>query len=177
MTEKIIEQNVNETRRRDSESLAFLVVKIIFVLVLTAFLYFVYYGDEAKDIDLAEFETTLTSETEIKALMKKADDRDLMQFIGLNAADYDQLIYYRNTKALAVEELLIVKVGNQAQLSGVEEAVQKRIESQITAYSGYGLEQVAMLENAALKKIGNYYFYCTAADADKYKEVFLNALQ
>lgn len=171
------EEMNNIKKSRDPKGLGFFLLKILFIAVLAGFLFVVYKGAEDEDVDLAEIDAALKADTEFTAVLKDQSDRDLMQFIGLNAADYEQVLYYRNTQALAVDEVLVVKAKEGTSVDGVETAVRKRIESQITAYSGYAPEQVKMLKNAAVKKVGNYVIYCTADKADKYKEVVLDAIQ
>ena len=161
----------------DTHALGSLLCKVLFIAVLAGFLVFVYSRASAKDVDLEKVETKLTETTDIMTLMTEASDRDLMQFIGLDASSYDQVIYYRNTTALAVDELLIVKAKDESQLSDVEDAVNARIKSQIKAYDSYGPAQVKQLKNALQLEKGNYYFYCTGDSANKYEEVLLNAVQ
>lgn len=158
-------------------SLGALLMKLVFIAILAAFLVFVYSRASAKDVNLEDVEAQLIGTTDIATLMTESSDRDLMQFMGLDATSYEQVIYYRNTTALAVEELLIVKAKDESQLSGVEDAVNSRIKSQIKAYDSYGPAQVKQLKNALLLKKGNYYFYCTGDNANKYEEVLLNAVQ
>lgn len=163
-----------ETKQFNNKSL---LIKAAFVAILVAFLVFIISGASAKDVDLAVVNKNLKSSTDITKLMEKASARDLKQFIGIDAHDYNQVIYYRNITALAVDELLIVKAEESSQLSSVEGAVNERISSQIKTYESYGPEQVKLLKNAIQLKKGNYYFYCTADKADEYEEVLLNAVQ
>lgn len=173
---EVASTNTSEEQRFERERNVSLAVKACFILILALFLVFVYSRSDASDADLIKVDESLKTETDCMSVMSKADDRDLIQFIGLNSDSFEQVIYYRSTKALAVEELLIVKAKSQDQLSDVEEAVQERIDAQIKAYSGYGPEQVKQLENAVRTKKGNYYFYCTADEAEDYEEVLLNAI-
>ncbi len=174
---KINSEKKNISTSRDQSGLGFLLLKILFVAILGTFLFFVYHSADAKDVDLTSVEAELKSKTQMTSIMRVQTDRDLMQFIGLTASDYEQVIYYRNTQALAVDELLIIKAKDQGQLAGASDAVQKRIDSQITAYDSYGPEQVKLLKNASVKTVGEYLIYCTAEDSDKYEEVVLNAIQ
>ena len=168
---------VKQAVKGDGRGLGFFVLKILFIAVLGAFLVFIYRGEDVKDVSLEDIETALTEKTEITKVMDKASDRDLMQFIGLNAPDYDEYIYYRNTTALAVDELLIVKSGDDNKVKDAEGAVRKRIDAQINAYQGYGPEQVQLLKSATVKKLGPYLIYITAKDATEYEEVILNVIQ
>lgn len=152
-------------------------IKVGFILILIVFLVMIYSANNARNVDLKGIETSLLKEEGLSKEMSEASDRDLTRFIGLNPEDYKQVIYYRNTKELAVEELLIVKVASKDQLDGIAEAVESRVDDEIDVYSSYGPKQVAQLESAVMREKGNYYFYCTSDKAEKYEEVFMNAVQ
>lgn len=153
-----------------------MLIKIAFIAILAAFLFVVFSAANAKDVDLSDVNNTLKKNTDITSVMRKMDERDLMQFMGLNANDHSQVLYYRNTTALAVDEFLIVKSNDDADLDTVQEAVNARISSQLKVYESYGPEQCALLKNAIQIEKGNYYCYCTAKDAELYEEVLLNAI-
>lgn len=154
-----------------------MLIKIAFIVILAAFLFVIFSAANAKDVDLDKVSTSLKKNTDITTVMKKMDDRDLMQFMTLDVNDFSQVVYYRNTTALAVDELLIVKARDNDGLDKAAEAVDARIASQIKVYESYGPEQCALLKNAVQTKKGKYYFYCTAEKADVYEEVLLDAIQ
>ena len=152
-------------------------IKIASIVILAAFIFVLFSAANAKDIDLAVVEKTLKNNTDITDVMRKMKDRELMQFTGLNASDYEQVIYYRNTTALAVDEFLVVKARNVEELDEVEESIESRISTQLKYYDSYGPEQCALLKNAVQTKKGKYYCYCVAENADQYKEVLIDAIQ
>lgn len=153
-----------------------LVIKIVLVAALLLFLFFVYRGNSAKDVPVKDIESALVKQTNIEKIMEPCGDRDLLQFMGLDYRDYDSYVYYKTSEALGVDELLIVKVKNRSDLTGVEDAVDKRVSSQITKFDSYGPSQVRELNNAIIEKKGKYLFYCTAKSPEKYEEVFRNAI-
>ena len=108
--------------------------------------------------------------------MKACGDRDLLQFMGLDYRNYDSYIYYKSGEALGVDELLIVKAKDPQDLTAVQDAVDKRVDSQIRKFDSYGPEQVKELDNSIIRKKGRYLFYCTAKSPEKYEEVFKNAI-
>lgn len=152
-----------------------MVKKTAFTLILIIFLTAVYSHGNAKDVPLDKINDILQEQTSLKT-MEQADDRKLMQFMGLNSSMYSEFLYYQGTEALSVDELLIIKVKNKNDLSGIKDAVEKRIEEQIKTFESYGPVQVSLLKNAIIETKGNYLFYCTGKDAEKYKEVFFHAI-
>ena len=153
-----------------------MIKKILSVIVLVLFLAGVYANGNAKDISMPEIEQQLQNHTAFNK-MTKCDNRNLMQFFGLDYQQYDSYLYYKSSEALSVEEILIVKAKEKSDLSGVQDAVDTRIDSQISTFEGYGPTQVAQLKNAVVVTKGNYLFYCTGDDAEDLEEVFEDAVQ
>ncbi len=149
--------------------------KAFFIVVLAVFLAFVYTGQNAGDVPMEEIEKQLVEQTELTE-MQKCGNRTLMQFYGLDYEQFDSYIYYKSDKALSVEELLIVKAKDKADLASVKEAAESRIQSQIKTYEGYGPKQVAMLKNAIVTLRGSYLFCCIADAPETYKEVFADVI-
>lgn len=152
-----------------------MIKKVIFVIILIGFLVIVYSNGNAKDVSMDQIEETMTKNTEIEK-MEKASNRDLMQFINLDYEQVNSYIYYRNTAALSVEEILIVKVNDDSQLDSIKDIVEERIDNEIKTFEGYGAAQVSMLKNAIITTKGNYLFYCASKSPEKYEEVFLNVI-
>lgn len=152
-------------------------IKAGFILALIVFLALIYGTNRTNDVDLSKLEKTIVKECNLNQEMSKASDRDLARFLGIDAESVKQVVYYRSTKELAVEELLIVKTDSTSAANAIGEAVESRVKSQIDTYASYGPAQVAQLENCIKYRVGPYYFYCTSDNAAKYEEVFDNAVQ
>jgi hypothetical protein len=151
------------------------IIKLALIAVLAVFLVLVYSRNNAKDIDLAEINDALLSGTNAQELVE-CDERDLLNFMNLDFNSFDSFLYYKNNEALSVEELLIIKGDDSEDISAAQDAVEKRVASQIKMFESYGPEQVKQLKNAVITKKGNYLFYCVSDDAETYEEVFLNAI-
>ena len=153
-----------------------MIKKAVFVLILILFLAGVYESAGANDIPMEDIETQLTTACDMTH-MTKSYNRNLMQFFGLDYEQYDSHLYYKGKEALSVDEVLIVKAHEKSDLDGVKDAVEKRIASQTATFDGYGPAQVALLSDAVIITKGNYLFYCTDQHAEKFGEVFCDAVQ
>lgn len=152
-----------------------LITKIVLILVLIVFLAAVYSRANAKNVPMSTIESDLRSKTDMGS-MENCNNRQLMQFIGLDYSNYDSFIYYKSKEALGVEEVLVIKVKHRSDLSAVQDAVDKRISEQVSTFESYGPSQVAMLKNALVTKKGRYLFYCVGSDPEKYEGVFKHAV-
>ena len=163
------------TKKNNIKAKASLIIKAAFICVLAAFLASVYMMNDAEDVPMAKIEEKLLSETDLGD-MKKCNTRELLEFMGIDYSSYDEVLYYKSKVALDVTELMIVKSYDKKDLNSVQDAVEKRVASQINTYRDYGPEQVNQLKNAVIEKRGNYLFYCVAKDPEKYEEVFRHAV-
>lgn len=151
------------------------VIKVLFVVFLISFMAFVYSRASAKDVSLDKMEAAMIDKTNIEE-MQKCTDRQLKQFIGLDATSLKEFFYYKSKEALGVDEVLVVKVKNRSNLTAVQSAVESRVDSQIDLFDSYAPEQVKLLKDSVIIKKGSYIFYCTGKDRDKYEEVFKDAI-
>ena len=151
------------------------ITKIVLLAFLIAFLTTVYVKANAKNVPMSDIDSQLRSKTDVTS-MEKCNNRQLMQFIGLDHSNYNGYIYYKSKAALGVSEILIIKAAHHSDLDAVQDAVEKRIDSQIATFESYGPSQVAMLKNAIIIKRGRYLFYCVGKDPEKYEGVFKHAI-
>ena len=150
-------------------------VKLVFVLLLSAFLVVVYRQVDAEDVPLDVVRGRLEAETDLST-MEPCDGRALKQFIGIEPSEYVEFLYYKGSEALSVDELLIVRVEDKSTLDGLLDRVEARVDSQKSAFESYGPEQVRRLKDAVYFKKGEFLFYCVADDAGVYEEVFRDAI-
>ncbi|MBR3146759.1 MAG: DUF4358 domain-containing protein [Eubacterium sp.] len=165
----------DKSNRKILNTVISIVVKAAFIAVLIIFLAAVYDMNDARNVPMRDIENRLKSETDIEDL-KKCNTRELLEFIGIDYSGYKEVLYYKSRVALDVTELCIIKAASRKDLNDVQDAVEKRVDSQINTYRDYGPKQVNQLKNAVITKRGNYLFYCVADDAEKYEEVFRHAV-
>ena len=70
-----------------------------------------------------KIEAQLIKKTNIEKLQKQKP-RDLVQFIGLDANNYEAVLYYKSKEALSVDEVLVIKVKNKSDVKAVKDAVE-----------------------------------------------------
>ena len=109
--------------------------------------------------------------------MQEADAQMVKRLYGISPADYESCALYYPTTNMGAEELLLVKLKDVSQQEAVLSAVEKRIETQKTAFDGYGPEQFALLQDHAVTEArGNYILFVVSAASDAAKTAFVNAL-
>ncbi len=175
MANKTTNKNSIE-KTAEEQRLGGIIIKTVSVAIMLAFLFFVYRGADAKDVPTGDIEAAFQKSTGIDK-MQKCSPKQLKQFLGLTEDDFDGVIYYKSKEALGVEEVLVIKAKKQGDIPPVRDAIDRRIDSQEKVFESYGPEQVKLMKNAVITVKGKYVFYCVDKRADKYEEVFRNAVQ
>lgn len=150
--------------------------KIGLLSFLAIFLVLLCFSDNYKDKPIEEIEKSMLQTRNITSL-KKATENDLRRYYGISPQDYDGCFLYLSSSNMAVEELLIVKMKDSSQESALENQVQKRLDAQIDAFDGYGVEQTAMLKSHVLECRGNYLFFGVSKEVELWKTKFLSCIK
>ena len=69
-----------------------------------------------------------------------------------------------------------MKAKNSGQAATLLESAQSHLSSQKNVFEGYGTDQMALLNNAAVGKKGNYVYYMCGADAHSWQHAFLSLI-
>ncbi len=152
-----------------------IIKKVVFGLILLAFLFYVYSDQNAKDVSMDKIKEALVKD-EAVAAMEEGTARDVMHYFGIDVNSYEGVIYFKGTEALSVNELLIVKGSSRDAVSPVRDAIDSRVDAQIKTFEGYGPEQVALLNDHIVFQKGNYIFYCTDGQSGRIAEEFRDVI-
>ena len=131
-------------------------------------------GESESDADVGAVEAAVASVG--LGSMKKSDDLTVKKVFGINAGDYEGVVYYKGEGIMDVNELLIVKLKSVSQASDVKNAAQNRLDEQIKNFTNYGTDQIDLLNQGVVVSRGNYVFYTVSENSDKLKSAFVGAL-
>ena len=152
-----------------------IVKKIVFGVILLAFLFYVYSDQNAKDVSMDKIKEAMLKDESVAA-MEEGTARDVMHYFGVDVNSYERVIYFKGMEALSVNELLIVKGASRDAVAPVRDAIDSRVDSQIKTFDGYGPEQVALLNDHIAFQKGNYIFYCTDEHSGRIAEEFRDVI-
>lgn len=108
--------------------------------------------------------------------MEKTTDRYFKKYYGLNAADYDSVLYYAPVSNMDAEELLVIKLKNSDQAEAVTDAILKRQSDKEQSFEGYAPEQYALAQDYILDVQGNYILFVVDPKAEEIDNAFAGAL-
>ena len=139
------------------------IIQILSVAVLVLFILALVQEETPVDLTLSEVEEMLLEKTELEG-MTASDSLRFKRAYGLNAEDYEWVLYYEPETTMDVSELLIVKILGSDQAATVSAAMESRISQQENNFDGYGTDQLAILEDAIV--YSNDMYVCLLISAD-----------
>lgn len=107
---------------------------------------------------------------------KVSDNLLLKRFYSLDASEYDGVVFYSPKTNMGAEELVLIHLKDQGQSEAVMNAFAARIETQLSSFEGYGVDQTELLRKAVTISEGNYCLLYVGANADEVKSAFRKAL-
>ena len=138
---------------------------VLSVLVLAGLMVLFLYQKPPKDIALGDIEKVFLEEYSIDG-MEKAGDMRMKRAFGLNAADFEEYLYYTPDNTMSVNELLIVKLRDESQADNVLSAMESRLNTQKKNFDGYGTNQTDLLNHAKVFGEGRYVCFLVSEDVD-----------
>ncbi len=109
--------------------------------------------------------------------MKESTDRYFKKYYGLNAADYEAVLFYAPISNMDAEELLVVKLKDPAQAEALQDAILKRQSDKEQSFEGYAPEQYALAQKYILDVQGNYVLFVIDENGAAIDAAFANSLK
>lgn len=166
-----------ETKKTGKASnVIFTLLRIVLVAALVAaIVFYVFLRNRESTVPASDVfkkvEQTVKTEK-----MQKTTDRYFKKYYGLNAADYDSVLYYAPVSNMDAEELLVIKLKNSNQAEAVTDAILKRQSDKEQSFEGYAPEQYALAQDYILDVQGNYILFVVDPKAEEIDNAFAGAL-
>ncbi len=147
------------------------ILNIIEAVILAALIIFIVVmltSNSSKDVSMDEIKAALSTQTGVSELIEK-DSSGTNTAFGMVPLEY---LYYASNEIMDVRELLVVKTSDDDEMEQIESAVASHLQTQIDNFTGYGAEQVDLLEHAIYGQKGDYYFYAVGANAQEWQDAF-----
>lgn len=150
-------------------------IKIVLIVLLFLFIFVDVGSKKTSEADIQSVveEVARTAGTQEVPV---AEERMVKRFYGLNPKDYEGVVLYAPQDNMDVHEIFLVKLKDVSQEEAVEAAIEKRLDTQLKSFEGYGIEQTALLKKHVLDVQGNYIFYMVGEKATATHKAFLDSL-
>ncbi|MBR5424220.1 MAG: DUF4358 domain-containing protein [Clostridia bacterium] len=125
------------------------------------------------------FETVLSAVTGSVDLsdVREGENQMVRRLYGVSPADYEECVLYYPSTNMGAEEILLVKLNPGQSADALVAAAEQRVKNQLNVFEGYGIEQVALLnDHARIEAPGNYFLFIVSAGADDAVAAFYEVL-
>ncbi len=150
-------------------------VRGILILLLLAVVLYTQINNPSSKTPIEEVQASTIAGLDMSS-MEEAPNRIFKRNYGLNASDYDGVVYYTGVNSLDVDEILIVKLADDAQSEELTEAINDRLETLKNSFENYGVDQYALLNASVLDVRGNYLLYVVHPEAVTADQGFRDSL-
>lgn len=159
-----------------ASNVIFTLLRIVLVVALVAaIVFYVFLRNKESNVPAADVFNAVTQSVDTDK-MEQTTDRYFKKYYGLNAADYDDVLYYAPVSNMDAEELLVVKLKDVSQAEAVTDAILKRQADKEQSFEGYAPEQYALAQAYILDVQGNYILFVVDPKAEEIDAAFAGAL-
>ena len=155
----------------DSRKTKLNIALILIIVCLALFIIIMISRSSSGNTPVSEVKEAVSSLAGINELQEK-DDTAAARSFGFVPSEY---IYYKSNNIMDVRELFIAKASDYDEMEQIKSSVRSRLDIQIENFTGYGTNQLDMLENAVTVEKGDYYFYAVGDEAGEWQSAFLKA--
>ena len=152
-----------------------LAAKVVCLALIVIFITRQFDTDKESKSDFATVESAVSSASDLNT-MQPGDNLMVKRLYGVDPNAYGGVFFYYPTSNMGAEEVLLVKYSSPEQKEEILSAMQKRLDSQLSSFEGYGIEQSAMLKKAVIEAKGGYALFVSADDPDTVVRAFEGAL-
>lgn len=132
-----------------------ILAELALVILLIGVMTFLLYQKEPRTDVTAQEVHTMFTQVKGDAPVVEAGNLKIRRIFGLNAADYDLIVYYSPVDSMDVCEFLLIRT-DESTLPDLQKAMEDRLHSQLEAFTGYGEKQTETLNKAIVRQYGNY---------------------
>ena len=139
------------------------------------FIFFINNRDKYIDVNVEEIVACLSEEAAL-AEMERFGNSQFKKDFGLNANDYDGVIYYGHQSAMDCEKVLIIKLSDSSQGKDVEKTVKSRRTSDMELFKSYAPDQYRLLSDCVIEQKGNYFIYVVSDNAGSVEKALTDCI-
>ena len=106
----------------------------------------------------------------------QGDNQMVRRLYGITPSDYDGVLLFCPKTNMGAEELFLVRLKDPSQAEGVMASIEKRLETQLASFNGYGVDQTEMLEKSVTLSEGGYCLFYSGNDPQKVRNIVKSTL-
>ena len=106
----------------------------------------------------------------------EGDNQMIRRLYGFDPSSFGGVALYCPKTNMGAEELLLVRLADESQEPAVLDAINRRLETQLASFNGYGVDQTEMLENSVTVSEGGYCLFYSGNNPQKVRSALREAL-
>ena len=139
---------------------------------LLVFIILMLTSGSSKDVPVSEIRERMLAQEGTADMIQK-DDAGTSSVLGMIPSDY---MYLRTDQIMDVRELFIAREPDADKMDNIESALNAHLEKQIENFTGYGTNQLDLLEHAVYIRKGDYCFFAVGEQAEEWQSAFLKLI-
>lgn len=144
-------------------------VLIVFIAVMS---FEPTYSEKTVD-DVAETVTKSFDVSELKQIKKN----QIIEDFDIDFSQVDSFVYYASDSIMNVDELMLIKIKEDATDDEIEEKIEKRVSEKQVLFEGYAPEQSALLKEYVLYSGNGFIFYAVGENASEAFSAFKSSVR
>lgn len=104
--------------------------------------------------------------------MEQRDMNKLQKLYHISSEEIADFVFYTASSNVKADELLVVRLKDEAQADRVTAKIEERIAAQSAKFKDYRPEQYYLLEKRVLKTKGSFILFAVSAEADQMERAF-----
>lgn len=160
-----------------SQRIVINIIKWALFAVVTGLLIFMLVkpGESASAAAFSDVKAAVTEAADTEN-MSEGDARMLRRLYDIDPEDLEDVTFYYPASNIGADELLVLRVKEDAQKANVMAAIEARNAAQLKAFEGYGVMQTKALESALIREHGRDVIYVVGDDAEAVVSAWESAL-
>lgn len=160
---------------KKTNNIPIIIFKYFTVALMLIYMSSLLLATKISNADFADVQQATTEKVDMQTV-QQAGNRLIRRFYGLNAADYTNVILYYPVTNMGAEEIFLIQLDDQSQSAEVVQAIEARLAAQKKSFTGYGIEQMELLENSIINVQGNYILFVVNPNAKEIDQAFRDSL-
>ncbi|MCF0228442.1 MAG: DUF4358 domain-containing protein [Parasporobacterium sp.] len=142
------------------------------LLGIVIFIICIMSANSSADVPISVIEQKMTEQEGLSDMFRQ-DAASVKSVYGIVPSEF---MYYKTDAVMDVRELFIARASGADEMDAIESAAAEHISGQIDAFTGYGPDQVALLEHSVSMKKGDYFFLAVGDHAEQWQEAFIKLI-
>ena len=142
---------------------------------LMVFIVFVSTRDNYIDVSMEDIKSAVSEAADFSG-MEEFGNSQLKKDFGINANDYEGVIYYGHQSVMDCEKVLIIKLSDSSQGKDLAKSVKEIRTADMDMFRSYAPDQYKLLDECVIEQKGNYFIYVVSDNARAVEKAFTGCI-